>query len=204
MKMSPVLAALGFLLAGCASAPPRLPVATETVAPGTSVTQKGKPRPLIGTPVVVGEPLPATRLLDAATMGDVDLSAWRGQVLVLSIVPSIDTKVCEAQTHYLGEQGDRLPASVRRVVISRDTPFAQQRFSAEAKLTDLTYLSDYRDGSFGRSTGLLVDGLMLLARAVLVVDRDGVVRYLQVVPELTHLPDMEAAFVKATALAEGG
>ena len=74
-------------------------------------------------------------------------------VLFLSIVPSVDTKVCEAQTHYLGEEGDVLPSTVKRIVISRDTPFAQARFSKEAKLEDVQYLSDYKEGTFGRSTG---------------------------------------------------
>jgi thiol peroxidase len=93
---------------------------------------------------------------------------------------------------------------VRRIVISRDTPFAQKRFAKEAKLTDLQYLSDYKQGDFGRSTGLLTEGLMLLARSVIVVDKEGTVRYIQVVPEMSHLPDMEKAFEKATELAKAG
>ena len=88
-----------------------------------------------------------------------------------------------------------------RITISRDLPFAQNRFAEEARLEDLMYYSDYKDAGFGKSTGLLVDGLMLLARSVIVVDREGVVRYIQVVPEMTHLPDMEAAFAKAGELA---
>jgi thiol peroxidase len=133
-------------------------------------------------------------------MKKVDLSRLKGNVLIISMVPSVDTKVCEAQTHFLGEQGARLPAGVTRITVSRDTPFAQKRFAEEAGLHTITFLSDYRDGSFGRATGLLVDDLMLLARAVIVVDRDGVVRYIQVVPELSHLPDLEAAFAKAQSL----
>jgi thioredoxin-dependent peroxiredoxin len=102
----------------------------------------------------------------------------------------------------LGEEGDRLPGSVRRIVISRDTPFAQKRFAKEAKLTNLQYLSDYKQGDFGRSTGLLAEGLMLLARSVIIVDKEGTVRYIQVVPEMSHLPDMEKAFEKAMELAK--
>ena len=120
---------------------------------------------------------------------------------MLSIVPSIDTKVCEEQTHYLGEEGDSLPPGVKRITISRDTPFAQTRFAKEAKLDDITYLSDYKEGAFGRSIGLLLDGPRLLARSVIIVDKEGIVRYIQVVPEITHLPDMEEAFRRAVALA---
>ena len=171
-----------------------------SVLPGTTVMRAGAAIDLVGTPIVVGDRLPATELVEAGTMAAIDLSGSRGKVLFLSIVPSIDTKVCEAQTHYLGEQGNRLPAEVERITISRDTPFAQVRFAEEAKLTDIRFLSDYKEGGFGRSLGLLMDGPRLLARAVILVDKDGVVRYIQVVPEITNLPDMETAFDRAIGL----
>ena len=185
------------LLAGCASTGAKPPIDITSAAPGTDVTLKGEQKQLVGTPLQVGQPLPSAILVDAFTMKKVDLSQKQGQVLLLSIVPSLDTKVCEVQTHDLGEQGAKLPSDIVRITISRDTPFAQKRFAEEAKLTMLTYLSDYRDGSFGRAIGLLIEDNMLLARAVIVVDRKGIVRYLQVVPELTHLPDLEMAFRKA-------
>ncbi|HEX9872866.1 MAG TPA: peroxiredoxin [Deferrimonas sp.] len=172
-----------------------------SVEPGTTIARGEKTFRLLGTPLAVGESLPATRLVDAMTMETVDLSRLRGDVLLLSIVPSVDTRVCEAQTHYLGEEGDKLPATVKRLVVSRDTPFAQKRFAEEAGLTDIRYLSDYKEGTFGRQTGLLVDDLMLLARSVIIVDAEGKVRYLQVVPDIAHLPDMEAAFARASELA---
>jgi len=181
---------------------PKPTVDSATSQPGGQVTFQGKPLTLVGSPISVGEPLPSVNLSDAETMGDVDLSQEKGSVLLLSIVPSLDTPVCEEQTHYLGEQGNRLPASVQRITISRDTPFAQKRFAKEAKLTHIRYLSDYKEGAFGRSTGLLIDGLALLARAVVLVDKEGIIRYIQVVPELTHLPDMEKAFNQAAELAK--
>jgi thiol peroxidase len=188
-------------LAGCAGPRPKFVTAIDSVAPGSMVSAKGSQLHLLGSPVSVGNPLPSVLLVDAASMKDVDLSSERGKVLFLSIVPSLDTKVCEAQTHYLGEQGDKLPGTVERIAISRDTPFAQIRFAREAKLTDIRYLSDYKEAQFGRSTGLLIDELRLLARSVILVDRAGVVRYIQVVPEITHLPDMERAFQMAVELA---
>ena len=95
-----------------------------------------------------------------------------------------------------------MPANVRRIVISRDTPFAQKRFAKEAKLTDLQYLSDYKQGDFARATGILTEGLMLFARSVIIVDGKGIVRYVQVVPEMTHLPDMDKAFERVIELAK--
>jgi thiol peroxidase len=137
-------------------------------------------------------------------MNNVDLSKERGSVLLLSIVPSLDTPVCEEQTHYLGKRGNEVPKDVKRIVISRDTPFAQKRFAKEAKLTNLQYFSDYKQGDFARSTGLLTDGLMLFARSVIVVDKQGIVRYIQVVPEMSHLPDLDKAFERANELAKEG
>ena len=187
-------------LLGCAQTKPDIPVDQNSIEPGSSVAMKGKPFKLLGTPISVGDTLPSVQLRDAKTMEKVDLSTKRGSILFLSIVPSLDTPVCDAQTHYLGEQGDILPQQIKRITISRDTPFAQKRFAKEAKLTDLQYLSDHGEAAFGRSTGLLIDNLMLLSRSVILVDKEGKVRYIQVVPDITHLPDMETAFENAEEL----
>lgn len=194
--------ALTVLLGGCTTKQVPLVIDSTSVVPGTQVARKGDVIALTGTGIEVGQKLPDTNLVDAATMQAVNLGDYRGSVLFLSIVPSIDTRVCEEQTHYLGEEGDTLPATVKRVTISRDTPFAQSRFAKEAKLEDVWYLSDYKQGDFGRSIGLLMDGSQLLARAVILVDKQGVVQYIQVVPEVTHLPDMAEAFRQAVALAK--
>jgi thiol peroxidase len=190
------------LIFGCTTTRPEIQMDRASVTPGDQVNFKGKPLKLLGAPLTVGKFLPSVELVDGITMNSVDLSKERGAVLLLSIVPSLDTPVCEEQTHYLGEKGGMLPKDVKRIVISRDTPFAQKRFAKEAKLINLQYLSDYKQGDFGRSTGLLTEGLMLLARSVVLVDKQGIVRYIQVVPEMTHLPDMEKAFKKAMELAK--
>ena len=196
--------ALVFLTVGCATTSPKVPIDTASAQPGGQVTSRGKPVKLLGSPISVGKPLPPVELVEAMNLNGVDLSKERGSVLLLSIVPSLDTRVCEAQTHFLGEQGDMLPKGVKRIVISRDTPFAQKRFAKEAKLTNIEYLSDYKQGDFGRSTGLLTEGPMLLARSVILVDKKGIVRYIQVVPETSHLPDMDRAFQKAIELEKEG
>ena len=188
------------LLTACATKQSNIIIDSNSVFPGTQVAKKGVNLPLTGTAIKIGERLPETELVDTKTMNAIDLNDYRGSVLFLSIVPSIDTKVCEAQTHYLGEEGDALPATIKRITISRDTPFAQVRFAKEAKLEDIHYLSDYKEGAFGRSTGLLIDGPRLLARSIVLVDKQGIVRYIQVVPDITHLPDMDKAFAKAIEL----
>jgi thiol peroxidase len=98
-----------------------------SVEPGTFVNRGDKQFKLLGTPIAVGKSLPSVKLVDAMTSQEVDLSQEKGSVLFLSVVPSIDTAVCESQTHFLGEEGNKLPAGVRRITVSRDTPFAQKR-----------------------------------------------------------------------------
>lgn len=195
-----LLCFLMVMIFGCATTQPKIPMDMASTQPGGQVNFKGKPIKLLGSPIMVGKLLPSVELVDAMTMNNMDLSKERGTVLLLSIVPSLDTPVCEEQTHYLAEKGNALPPSVKRIVISRDTPFAQKRFAKEAKLANLQYLSDYKQGDFARSTGLLTEGLMLFARSVIIVDKQGTVRYIQVVPEMTHLPDMEKAFQEAIKL----
>jgi len=189
------------LLLGCASIKTKLPMDQSSVEPGSSVTFRGEPLKLIGTPLSIGKPLTSAKLVDAMTMKEVDLSQERGSVLFLSIVVSVDTPVCEEQTHYLAGEG-KLPKEIKRITISRDTPFAQKRFAEESKLTEISYLSDYKEGDFGRATGILIDKMMLLARSVILVDKKGIVRYIQVVPEITHFPDMDRAFQKAIELSK--
>ena len=203
-KLEWALIALGIFIfaVGCAATRPQIPMEQASSQPGGTVTRGGAAIRLLGAPVSLGQSLPSVKLVEAMALKEVDLSREKGAVLFLSIVPSIDTKVCEEQTHYLGEEGEKLSKEVRRITISRDTPFAQKRFAQEAKLTNLQYLSDYKEGEFGRATGLLMEGSMLLARSIVLVDKKGIIRYIQVVPEITRLPDMERAFQKAGELAK--
>lgn len=201
----PVLALttlLALLLTACASTRPIIPVDTRSVQPGTTVTRGGSTTlALLGNPIAVGQKLPSVKLIDR-NLKTVDPAAMQGEVLLLSVVPSLDTQVCEQQTHLLGDDGAKKAPGVRLVTISRDLPFAQKRFAEETGFKDILYLSDYRKADFGQATGLLVDQVYLLARSVILVDRQGTVRYIQVVPELSHLPDMNTAFAKAAELAQ--
>ncbi len=187
-------------LAACATTPPNVPVNTQTVAPGSTVNRNGQPMHLAKGKLDLNQPMPTASLTDAnwaaySFKGD-------GKVRIVSIVPSIDTKVCEQQTHILGD-AQNLDSKVERITLSRDLPAAQKRFAAEANLTNITYLSDFKSGGFGKASGLLIEDSGLLARAVAVVDGQGKVRYLQVVPELGNLPDMEHAISVANDLVKG-
>ena len=192
-------------LAGCASNSfmyKDFPVSKGSAEAGTgkTVAFRGSPLKLDGTPIKVGDTLRDAKL----ATGDlklVSLTEGKGRVRIVSIVPSLDTKVCEQQTHYLSEKNRGLDQHIQLITVSVDTPFAQNRFAEEAKIRNVTFLSDYRGGDFGRAYGLLIPDLHLLARSVMVVDKDNVVRYLQVVPEVASMPDMERAFEEARKVA---
>jgi thiol peroxidase len=194
-----------FFLAGCGANSftyKDFPVSKDTAAAGAgnTVAFRGSPVKLEGKPIKVGDTLRDAKLA-AGDLKLVSLTESKGKVRIVSIVPSLDTKVCEQQTHYLSEKNRGLDRDVPLITVSVDTPFAQKRFAEEANIHNVTFLSDYRGGSFGRAHGLLVPDLHLLARSVMVVDKDNVIRYLQVVPELASLPDMERAFEEARKFA---
>ena len=165
--------------------------------PGSSwadpiVTLRGKPMTLRGETLQVGQTLPSVRLPDRG-MNRIDLQSLKGNVTLVSVVPSLDTPTCDKQTHILSEENKGLDQVAKLITISRDLPFAQKRFAKEAKINNVIFLSDYRDAGFGEATGLLIDENRLLTRAIIVLDRAGVIRYLEVVSELARLPDMEKA-----------
>ena len=195
-----VLAGAGFLLAGCAMGGfmySDLPVSNSSAAAGAgnTVTFKGSPFKLDGTAVKVGDTIRDAKLTTIPPdLKLVSLADSRGKVRIVSIVPSLDTKVCEQQTHYLSEKNANLDRDVQLITVSVDTPFAQKRFAEAAKIFNVIFLSDYRGGDFGKAHGLLVPDIHVLARTVMVVDKDNVVQYMQVVPELATMPDMDAAF----------
>ncbi len=192
-----------FILSSCGlitGNPDDMTVATESVKPGSAITKMGFHQKLTGNPISIGEPFPPITLVDTNTNSETQLNRYQGSVVLLSIVPSVNTVVCEAQTHVLGEEGDKLSRQIKRITISHDPVEDLQAFSKEAKLTDLIYLSDEPKGEFGPATGFGMEDSEMLARGIVLLDSEGIIRYIQVVPELTHLPDMETAFKKAEEL----
>lgn len=200
------LAAL--LLTGCSGGHDAFLYKNYTVADGSAkagdghnVLFKGSPLSLSGNGIKVGDPLRSVKLaqpdLSLVNLAD---TAGKGKVRIISVVPSLDTKVCEQQTHYLSEKNKGLDKMVELITVSIDTPFAQKRFAEEAKITNVTFLSDFRNADFGKTYGLFLKDPHILARAVMVVDAQNIVRHLQITPELAQLPDMDEAFQVARKL----
>jgi thiol peroxidase len=201
LLMLPLLAAGSLVLSLTSAYAADIPVTSDSAKPGEgqSVTFQGNPLPLVGTGIELGKPLPSS-MLTANDMSPVDLADAKGKVRIISVVPSLDTPVCEAQTHELSEENDGLDKDVELVTVSMDLPFAQKRFAKEAKIDNVTFLSDYKEADFGTKNGLLIKPLHLLARTVIVTDKDNIVRYIQVVPEITTLPDLSEALKVAKGL----
>ncbi len=163
------------------------------------VTMKGQGLVLCGNEIKVGD-LPEDVTLVGNDLGEVKLSSFHGQVCIVSVVPSLDTPVCDVMTRRFNEAAGELGGDVVVLTISADLPFAQARWCGAAGAENVVTLSDYRDAAFGEAFGVLIKGLRLLTRAVFVVDIDGVVRYEQIVPELTDEPDYDAALKVAKDL----
>jgi thiol peroxidase len=156
------------------------------------ITMRGNPLTLIGNEVKVGEMAPDFVVLDN-NLSPVKFSSFRGKTCIISSVPSLDTPVCDMETRKFNEEAGRLGPEVVILTISMDLPFAQKRWCAAAGVDKVQTLSDHRDASFGTSYGVLIKELRLLARAVFLVDRKGIIQYIQLVKEVTKEPDYEAA-----------
>ncbi|WP_018923361.1 thiol peroxidase [Salsuginibacillus kocurii] len=164
-----------------------------------NVTFKGKPMTLIGDEVKAGDKAPDFNVLNTG-LEEKTLQDYKGKTVLISVVPSIDTGVCDAQTKRFNEEAAALD-NVEVLTISADLPFAQKRWCAAEGIDNVTTLSDHKDLSFGTAYGVVMEELRLLARSVFVVNSNGEVTYTEYVPEATEHPDYEAA-IKAAKEAE--
>jgi thiol peroxidase len=154
------------------------------------VTIHGNPLTLVGYEVKVGGAAPEAELVDN-DLKPVKLSAYRGKILVIASVPSLDTPVCDLETRRFNDEAANLGPDIDLVTISMDLPFAQKRWCGAAGVKRLKTLSDHREAAFGQAYGVLIKELRLLARAVFIVDREGTVQYAQLVKEVATEPDYE-------------
>ncbi len=156
------------------------------------VTFAGNPVTLIGPQIQVGQKAPDFEVL-ANDRSKVHLSDFHGKVKLISVVPSLDTGVCDAQTRRFNQEAAGLGEDVVVLTISADLPFAQKRWCGAAGVDRVITLSDHYDMSFGRAYGTYMKEHRLECRAVFVVDKDDQVTYVEYVPEVTQHPNYEAA-----------
>jgi thioredoxin-dependent peroxiredoxin len=156
-----------------------------------TVNMKGTPLPLEGELPKIGEQAPEFTAA-ANDLSPFALSSLKGKTVILSAVPSLDTPVCDLETRRFNKEAAALGADVAVVTVSMDLPFAQKRWCGAAGIDRVVTVSDYNQADFGKKYGVLISPLHLLARAIFVVDPKGVLRYTQVVPEVTTEPDYSA------------
>ncbi|BEQ16459.1 thiol peroxidase [Desulfoferula mesophila] len=154
------------------------------------VTMHGNPLNLLGQEVAVGQAAPDVELL-ANDLSPVKISDYQGKVVILSVVPSLDTPTCDLQTRRFNSEAANLGDDVAILTVSMDLPFAQARWCGAAGVEAVKTLSDHREAAFGMAYGLLIKELRLLARAVLVLDREGKITYIQRVKELSEEPNYD-------------
>ncbi|WP_428080441.1 thiol peroxidase [Candidatus Avelusimicrobium alvi] len=154
------------------------------------ITMNGLPAKVAGKDLKTGDRAPDFMLTGNA-LETVKKTDFYGKVLVISCVPSLDTPVCSLETRRFNREADKLPEGVIVLTVSRDLPFAQTRWCAANDVKKVMTASDYRDYGFARDYGVLLEDLGLLTRAVFVVDKEGIIKYIQFVPEVTQEPDYE-------------
>ncbi|MFN3704891.1 MAG: thiol peroxidase [Thermoflexales bacterium] len=156
------------------------------------LTFKGNPLTVIGPKLKPGDQFPDVSLI-SPELNEVRLSEMRGHVLLISVVPSLDTGICDAQTRRFNEEAEKLGDRVKVITVSADLPWAQRRWLNDAEAKHIIALSDHRNMAFGDAAGTHVKELRIEQRAIFVVDREGKVAYVEYVPEIAQHPDYDAA-----------
>lgn len=159
------------------------------------VTFKGNPITLLGPEVKVGAKAPDFTVL-STSLEPVKLSDFSGQVRIISVVPSVDTPVCSLQTRHFNQDAAQLEG-VLILSVSVDLPFALAKYCAAEGIESVKTLSDHKELDFGLKYGFVIEELRLLARGTVVVDKEGIVRYVEYVKEITEQPDYEKALAAA-------
>lgn len=166
-----------------------------------AITFKGNPMTLAGQAVQVGQAAPDFKLHyfegGLKTIVPADL---KGKPTILSVVPSLDTGVCQKQTKKFNDELGALGDKINAVTVSLDLPFAMNRFCGAESIKNLRNGSDYQDRSFGQNWGMLIEELKILARGTFVLDGAGKVVYAEVVPEVTQEPNYEASLATLKGL----
>ncbi|TYP71122.1 thiol peroxidase [Paenibacillus methanolicus] len=162
-------------------------------------TLKGNPITLIGPELKKGDQAP-NFTLNKSLVETVSLSDYAGKIKLVSVVPSIDTGVCDAQTRRFNEEAGKLGDNVVVLTVSVDLPMAQARWCGAAGIDKVTLLSDYKDNSFGEAYGVLIQELRLDMRSIFVIDGNDTIQYVEVLSEMTEHPNYEQAIEAVKAL----
>lgn len=167
-----------------------------------AVTFKGNPLTLVGQAVTVGQAAPKFTLhcFEDGGMNTITPADLQGKPTIISVVPSLDTPVCQTQTKHFNEVLGSLGDTINALTVSLDLPFAMNRFCGAENITNIRSASDYQDRSFGQNWGMLIDELKILARGTFVLDAEGSIVYAEQVKEVTEEPNYDAALAALRGL----
>lgn len=164
-----------------------------------TATFKGNPITLVGPELKVGDTAPDftlnKNLVETASLQD-----YAGKIKLISVVPSLDTGVCDAQTRRFNQEADSLGDNVVILTVSADLPFAQARWCGASGIEGVITLSDYKNNSFGEAYGVLIKEFAIDYRAIFVVDADNKIRYVEYLNEMTEHPDYDKALTAVKEL----
>lgn len=163
-----------------------------------AITFKGNPLTLIGPELKPGAKAPDFKLL-AGDLSEVSLANFKGKTKIISVVPSLDTPVCDQQTRRFNDEASKLPTDVVILTVSVDLPFAQSRWCGAAHADKVKTLSDHRETSFGKAYGVLIKELRLLSRSIFIAGPDDKIQYVEYVKEITQHPNYEKALASLKA-----
>jgi thioredoxin-dependent peroxiredoxin len=166
-----------------------------------ATTLRGNPLTVLGPALKPGEKAPDFKAVDDS-LKDVNLAGTGDGIRIFSVVPSLDTPVCDAQTKRFNEEAGKLP-NVTMYSISMDLPFAQKRWCGAYGVDHVKMVSDHRDGSFGQAYGTLIKDLRIMSRAIFVIDKNNVIRHVEYVKEVADHHNYEAALSADRAAASG-
>lgn len=196
MTLRPAVLVVGLLAAACVPKPAKESVVNER---DNLVTMGGKPVTLLGRELKVGDTAPEFTAV-GIDLKPVTLGQFKGKPVIVSAVPSLDTETCNIETRRFNAEAANLGPDVVVLTVSMDLPFAQKRWCGAAGIDRVITVSDHRTAEFGEAYGVLIKDMRLLARAVFVVDRTGVIRYIQYVKEVGHEPDYKPILEAVKAL----
>jgi thioredoxin-dependent peroxiredoxin len=166
-----------------------------------ATTLRGNPLTVVGPELKAGDKAPDFKAVDDSLKA-LDLAGTGSGVRIFSVVPSLDTPVCDAQTRRFNEEAGKLP-DVKIYTFSMDLPFAQKRWCGAFGIDHVKMVSDHRDASFGQAYGTLIKDLRILSRAIFVVDKNNTIRYVEYVKEVGEHPSYDAALAAAKSAVAG-
>ena len=164
-----------------------------------TIQVKGREIALLGDMLKTGQKAPDFKLTNIY-MNDVSLEHYRGHIVILATLPSLETPTCSLEAKHFNMQAALLPDTIKVIMVSKDLPFAQARWCLAKSADSLLTLSAYKNNDFAKAYGVLIARIELLTRAVFIIDKEGILKYIQYVKNIEEEPDYKSVLEMAKEL----